>query len=296
MTLRLPTDPDRPVLLAGPTASGKSELALAAAEGSGALIVNADALQVYDGFRVLTARPSEADEARAEHALYGHVPMARSYSVGAWLEDMRALLAEQAGRPLIIVGGTGLYFTALTEGLAEIPAVPAEVRAAHDALVARAGPGAVAAELARDDPETAARIRLDNPRRVQRAWEVLRATGRGLSWWQRQAARPPLLPLARTAPFVVEIDRDRLAARIEARFRAMVEAGALDEVAALLDRWNPALPGFRAIGAAELRAHLLGEIGLDEAIARGVIATRQYAKRQRSWFRSRMRGWQPIRR
>lgn len=288
-----PLDLSRPVLLAGPTASGKSALALQAAETTGALIVNADALQVYEGWRILTARPSPGDEERAEHALYGHVPMDRVYSVGAWLDDVGRVLAANPDRPVIIIGGTGLYFSALTEGLAEIPPVPAKVRAAHDALVAAGGAAAVVAELERDDPETAARIRLDNPRRVQRAWEVLRATGKGLSTWQARAAQP-LLPRTRCNAYLLNPAREVLARRIADRFDAMIDAGALEEVRGNLAGWDDTLPAYRAIGAAELRAFLEGRLTRDAAVERAVIATRQYAKRQRSWFRARMQGWHNI--
>jgi tRNA dimethylallyltransferase len=277
--------PDRPVLIAGPTASGKSALALAIAEQGGGIVVNADALQVFSCWRVLTARPSAADVARAPHALYGHVPCDRAYSVGQWLRELRPLLAGPE-RP-IIVGGTGLYFAALTEGLAEIPQTPPDLRAEADARIAAGEVARLCAEL---DAETRARIDTANPIRVQRAWEVQRATGRGLAAWQDETP-PPLLPLARTVPIVVEAPRDWLNARIERRFAAMLDKGALDEARALLPHWSPALPGAKAIGASELVAHLRGEISLQEATARATLATRRYAKRQRSWFRGRMGEW-----
>lgn len=278
-------DPARPVLIAGPTASGKSALALRIAESAGGVIVNADALQVWDCWRVLTARPSVAEEARARHRLYGHLPRGGVWSVGHWLRAVAPLLSG-ADRP-IIVGGTGLYFTALTEGLAEIPETPAEVRAEADARVARQGSAALLADI---DPATAARIDRKNPARIQRAWEVQRATGRGLAAWQSETP-PPLLPLAASTAIVLDADRDWLAGRIDRRFEAMVAAGALDEVRAVLDDWDPAALWARAIGAPELVAHLSGRVPLSEAIARAQAASRQYAKRQRSWFRSNMRGW-----
>jgi tRNA dimethylallyltransferase len=188
----------------------------------------------------------------------------------------------------VIVGGTGLYLTALTEGLAEVPPVPPAVRAEADARLAAGGLSAMLADV---DAATAARIDRVNPARVQRAWEVLRATGRGLAAWQ-DAGAAPLLPLASAEAILLAPDRDRLAARIDRRFAAMLDAGALDEVRALLPVWAPAAPWARAIGAPELAAHLRGEIGLAEAAARARAATRQYAKRQRTWFRSRMGGWQ----
>ena len=277
-----------PVLIAGPTASGKSGLALKLAERQGGVIVNADALQVYACWRVLTARPSAADEALVPHRLYGHVGRDQDYSVGHWLREVAQVLASDA-RP-IIVGGTGLYFTALTEGLAAIPAIPAQVRAEGDA---RRRAGDVAGMLAGLDPATRAAIDPQNPARVQRAWEVLRATGRGLADWQA-ATGPALLPLARAQALVLAPDPAWLGARIDARFDAMMAAGALDEVRAQLPHWNPAQPSARAIGARELVAYLRGEIGRDQAVALARIASRQYAKRQRTWFRSRMAGWPAV--
>ena len=277
-----------PVLIAGPTASGKSGLALELAERQGGVIVNADALQVYACWRVLTARPSAADEALVPHRLYGHVGRDQDYSVGHWLREVAQVLASDA-RP-IIVGGTGLYFTALTAGLAAIPAIPAMVRAEGDA---RRRAGDVAGMLAGLDPATRAAIDPQNPARVQRAWEVLRATGRGLADWQA-ATGPALLPLARAQALVLAPDPAWLGARIDARFDAMMAAGALDEVRAQLPHWNPAQPSARAIGARELVAYLRGEIGRDHAVALARIASRQYAKRQRTWFRSRMAGWPAV--
>ncbi|SMX35733.1 tRNA (adenosine(37)-N6)-dimethylallyltransferase MiaA [Maliponia aquimaris] len=281
-------DPARPVLIAGPTACGKSALALAIAEAQGGVIVNADAIQVYRDWRVLTARPTAADEARAPHALYGHVPGDRAYSVGDWLRDVAPLLSGDA-RP-IIVGGTGLYFTALTEGLAEIPPTPPAIRAEGETLLATRGLPALTAEL---DPLTAARIDLNNPARVARAWEVQRATGRGIADWQADTP-PPLLPLSRATALVVEAPKAWLTPRIETRFRAMVAGGALDEARANRPGWTPDRPSAKAIGAAELMAHLDGEITLEEVISRATILTRQFAKRQRTWFKARMSAWQPV--
>jgi tRNA dimethylallyltransferase len=278
---------EAPVLLAGPTASGKSALALEVADRLGGQIVNADALQVFADWRILTARPSPTDEAACPHRLYGHVPGATPYSVGQWLRDLRPLLGET--RP-IIVGGTGLYFTALTEGLAEIPETPPEVRAEADARLADHGPTPLLAEL---DPATAARIDRLNPVRIQRAWEVQRTTGRGLAAWQDDTG-PPLLPLPKASAFLIPGDRDWLAPRIAHRFDAMLETGVLDEARANLAAWSPALPSAKAIGAAELVAHLKGDLPLDIARDRILALTRQYAKRQRTWFRARMSAWFPV--
>lgn len=281
-------DPDKPVLIAGPTASGKSALALVIAEAQGGVIVNADALQVWDCWRVLSARPSAADEARAPHALYGHLPRGADWSVGHWLRAVAPLLTGRE-RP-IITGGSGLYLSALTEGLAEIPPVPAAVRAEADALITARGPAAMLAAL---DPATAARIDPLNPARIRRAWEVQRATGRGLAGWQDDTGPALLAPEACTR-LVIEADRDWLAARIDRRFAAMVAAGALEEVRALLPDWDATALWSRAIGAPELVAHLSGAITLEAAITAAETASRRYAKRQRSWFRARMGDWRRI--
>jgi tRNA dimethylallyltransferase len=278
---------DRAVLIAGPTASGKSALALRIAEAQGGVIVNADALQVYDGWRILTARPSPEDEARAPHILYGHVPFEAEYSVGDWLRAVRPLLSGKA-RP-IFVGGTGLYFRALTEGLAEIPAIPPEIRAEADAMT----DADLLAALDQVDPELAARIDRQNRARVQRGWEVWRATGRPLSAWQAETA-PPDLALEDAVPLVIDADRDWLNERIALRFDTMLEQGALEEARANLHRWDAAGGARKAIGAPELIAHLKGDITLAEAREAAIIASRQYAKRQRTWFRARMGGWRSV--
>lgn len=275
---------DQPVLIAGPTASGKSALALRIAEQNGGVILNADALQVFDGWRILTARPSAQDEAQAPHKLYGHVPYDAEYSVGHWLRDITPFL-ESGPRP-IIVGGTGLYFTALTEGLAEIPATPPEVRAEADRIT-------LPELIAGLDENTCSRIDLNNRARVQRAWEVLRATGRPLADWQDDTP-PPLLPLKNAKALCFTPEKEWLNERIARRFDLMIAEGALEEARDMLPKWNPKLLSSKAIGAPELIAHLKGELTLEEARERAVIATRQFAKRQRTWFRARMRAWEII--
>lgn len=283
---QLPDIPaDRPVLIAGPTASGKSALALEIAQQAGGQIINADAIQVFGNWRVLTARPSPEEEAQALHRLYGHVPRDGTYSVGHWLRDVAPLLTD-GPRP-IIVGGTGLYFSALTDGLAEIPPTPPEVRAEADARQAREGLTPLLADL---DPETLSRIDQQNPMRVQRAWEVQRTTGRTLAAWQDDTP-PPLLPLTQVTALVVDAPKDFLDPRIERRFEAMITQGALDEARANLPDWDPAHLSSKAIGAPELIAHLQGDLSLNAARDAAVIATRQYAKRQRTWFRARMKNW-----
>lgn len=275
----------RHVVIAGPTASGKSALALQIAEATGGTIVNADALQVWSCWRVLSARPSCQDESRAPHALYGHVAPGADYSVGHWLRELAAL----KGR-LIITGGTGLYLTALTEGLAEIPPTPPEIRARADARLAAEGAPALLAEL---DAPTAARIDKLNPARIQRAWEVLQATGRGLAEWQ--ATTPaPLIGADQALRLVLDVPPARLAERIALRFDLMMEGGAVEEARAVLPYWDPAALWAKAIGAPELIAHLRGELTRQEARDLAVIATRQFAKRQRSWFRNRMKHWQRV--
>ncbi|WP_187430060.1 tRNA dimethylallyltransferase [Roseobacter fucihabitans] len=275
---------ERPVLIAGPTASGKSALALEIAARHGGVIVNADASQVYDCWRILTARPSPAEEAGAPHRLYGHKSARAPYSTGHWLREVSALL-EGEHRP-IIVGGTGLYFTALTQGLADIPQTPEAIRAQGDAMEMQALLDAL-------DQETRTRIDIANRARVQRAWEVQRATGRSLIEWQRQTP-PAILPTAQADTVVIDTDRDWLNTRIEMRIDQMIAAGAVEEARAVQPDYDPTLPAHRAIGAPELMAHLRGEISLKEACQRINIATRQFAKRQRTWFRSKMSDWPPF--
>ena len=280
---RLGVQPDRPVLIAGPTASGKSALAALIAREQGGVIVNADALQVYRRWRILTARPSAAEETALPHALYGDVGDRQGWSTGHWLRAVQGLLP---GPRLIVVGGSGLYFRALTEGLAEVPPTPPDVRAKGDALDL---PALVAAL----DPATAARIDLRNRARVQRAWEVLVATGQGLAVWQ---GAPHTAPLPRTGAtaLVLTPPVGWLDTRIARRFDAMLAHGALEEVRAALPDWDPGLPSARAIGAAELVGFLQGSLTLDQARSAAIVATRQYAKRQRTWFRARMQGWHAV--
>jgi tRNA dimethylallyltransferase len=277
---------EAPVLIAGPTASGKSALAMELAARDGRLVINADALQVYANWCILTARPSPADEAALPHALYGHVARDQPYSVGHWLRDLAPLLT----RPVVIVGGTGLNFSALTRGLAEVPDVPAAIRAEADARRTSGGATALFAEL---DPETAARIDRKNPVRIQRAWEVLRATGRGLAAWQ-DATPAPLLPLSQAEALVLVPDVDWLNTRIDRRFQGMLADGGLEEARANLPDWDPKRPSSKAIGAPELIAHLKGMLSLKDAAAAATLASRQYAKRQRTWFRSNMKAWRQL--
>lgn len=289
MSPALPAMPlDQPVLIAGATASGKSALALSIAQSQGREIVNADALQVFDAWPILTARPSSDDLALAIHHLYGHVPEDASYSVGQWLRDVEPHL--QINPAPVIVGGTGLYFMAMTEGLADIPPTDPEIRAEADAKLANEGIAALLSDL---DRESAERLDAQNPVRVQRAWEVQRQTGRGIADWQDRTG-PPRIPTTACVPIHLTADPAWLAQRIDTRFDQMLDAGALDEARAMNQRWNAALQSSRAIGAAELIAAVRGDQSMSEAIAQAKQATRQYAKKQRTWFRRRMREWHVV--
>jgi len=274
-----------PILIAGPTASGKSALAMEIAERFGGAILNADAFQIYSNWRVLTARPSKVDEYKAPHFLYGHIAPNAAYSVGHWLAEITPLL-NASPRP-IITGGTGLYFQALTKGLANIPPIPPEIRKAAQEEISKKGLDALLSGL---DSATKSKIDCKNPMRVQRAWEVQKATGRSIAVWQASTPKP-LLPVARCITLLCDVDKEWLNQRIENRFHKMIEEGALDEAAANLPSWSADLPASRAIGARQLIAHLRGEMSLNNAIEEATIATRQYAKRQRTWFRSKMKHW-----
>ena len=274
-----------PILIAGPTASGKSALAMEIAERFGGAILNADAFQIYSNWRVLTARPSKVDEDKAPHFLYGHIAPDAAYSVGHWLAEITPLL-NASPRP-IITGGTGLYFQALTKGLANIPSIPPEIRKAAQEEISKKGFEALLSGL---DAATKSQIDCKNPMRVQRAWEVEKATGRSIAVWQASTPKP-LLPVTRCITLLCDVDKDWLNQRIQNRFHKMIEEGALDEAAANLPSWSADLPASRAIGAHQLIAHLRGEMSLSKAIEEATIATRQYAKRQRTWFRSKMDNW-----
>ena len=281
------------VLIAGPTASGKSALALVLAEKYGGVIVNADSMQVYRDLRIITARPTPDEEARAPHRLYGHVDAAENYSVGRWCVDVQATLAEaeRAGRMAIVVGGTGLYFKALTQGLAAVPPTPAEIRVAVRARLAANGAQSLHAELQQRDPAMAVRLKPGDGVRVARALEVFEATGRSLAEWQRDGM-PGILKPEHAAKIFLTPDRAELHRRIDARFDAMLGAGALDEVRALDARGlDPLLPAMKAHGVPWLRRYLRGEITLEAAATGAKQDTRRYTKRQLTWFRNQMPGW-----
>jgi tRNA dimethylallyltransferase len=281
------------VLIAGPTASGKSALALGLAERLGGVIVNADSMQVYRDLRIITARPSAEDEARIPHRLYGFVDAAEDYSVGRWCRDVDETLKEikQQGRMPILVGGTGLYFKALTTGLAAVPPIPAAVRADVRARLQRDGAPALHAELVLKDPATAARLMVNDRSRIARALEVVLATGRPLSDWHKEGM-PALLDPADAVKVFLTCERKELVRRIERRFAAMLRDGALDEVKRLAARGlDPLLPAMKAHGVPWLIRHLKGEMTLDEAAAGAIMDTRRYTKRQVTWFRNQMADW-----
>ncbi len=280
----------RALLIAGPTATGKSAVALALAKRFGGIIVNADSMQVYRDLRMLTARPSEAEEREAPHRLFGEIDGAENFSVGLWLARAGAILAENAGRsaPILFVGGTGLYFRALTQGLSDIPRVPEDVRAAVRADAEGLPTPSLHARLTERDPVTAARLRPSDRQRVLRALEVVAATGRPLAAFQGAREAPALAP-GQWAGLFLSPERAALNARIEARFEAMLREGAIEEVAALMRRGlDPTLPVMRAHGAPHLIAHLRGEVTLAEAADLAVRDTRRYAKRQFTWARHQM--------
>jgi tRNA dimethylallyltransferase len=278
------------ILIAGPTASGKSAMALALAEREGGVIVNADSMQVYSVLDVLTARPTAADTRRAPHELYGHVHPSVSYSTGTWLREVAQLAADgklSARRP-IFVGGTGLYFRGLVEGLSEMPAIPADVRERWRGRLADEGAAALHGVLARDDPEAAAGVRPTDGQRIVRALEVLEASGRSIRAWHAERGRP-LIDSATARFVVIEPPRAMLRQRIAQRFSRMIAAGAIEEVQRLLAfGLDPSLPAMKAIGVRELGMVIGGEIALDEAERLAVVATAQYAKRQFTWFRNQL--------
>jgi len=278
------------ILIAGPTASGKSRLALDLARRENGVIVNTDSMQVYDVLRVLTARPSHDDLRAAPHLLYGHVHPSIAYSTGAWLRDVRALVDRGAfdGKTPIFVGGTGLYFRALVEGLSQMPDIPQAIRDRWRYKLGEDGPARLHRVLMEQDPVVALRLNAGDGQRIVRALEVLEASGRSIRDWQAETA-PPLIDQSSVRMFQIEIDRAVLVDRIEKRFDQMMVAGAIGEVRALLDlRLDPALPAMRAIGVPELSSYLAGDCPLAAAVEKAKASTRQYAKRQATWFRHQL--------
>lgn len=274
------------ILLAGPTASGKSSLALRMAEASGLEIVNADALQVFSDWRILTARPSREDEVKSRHHLYGHVPGDHAYSTGEWLRDVAAILKRG---PAIVVGGTGLNFTSLTDGLADIPPVPEAITQIARARLAEEGHIRMAREL---DSATREKIDLANPMRVFRAWTVHKATGRGLAAWHQDTPAPILQDAHHR--LLIDAPPDWLTPRIEHRFEMMIDDGLIEEGRRNIDDFRADLPSSKAIGAGELIDFCKGQLSIDQLRDTIVVETRQYAKRQRTWFRNRFKSWTRI--
>lgn len=284
------------ILIAGPTASGKSALALALAGRIGGHVINADAMQVYRDLRILTARPSPEDEERAPHRLYGHIDAAVNYSVGHYLRDVGEAIGEarRLRRVPILVGGTGLYFKALTRGLSAIPPIPKSVRDRVREALATHGPEVLHAELGRRDPGAAARLKPRDRIRIARALEVIEATGRPLADWHQETAAPILDP-SRAVRLFLTPERATLYARIDARFAQMLAAGALEEVRVLAEReLDPLLPAMKAHGVPWLIRHLRGEISLAEAAVQAQADTRHYAKRQFTWFRHQLPDWPQV--
>ena len=279
-------NPNTPILIAGQTASGKSHLALQVAAKHGGTIINADASQVYNNWRILTARPSIEDEAKINHKLYGHIDGVTEYSVGTWIKEIRETLLSNS-RP-IIVGGTGLYFSALTSGLVDIPEIPETIRQEATSKIAKNGFESLVREI---DEETAEKIDKNNPMRVQRAWEVLRSTGRGLNSWHRETPEPTL-DINKCKAILIDGEVSLINDRINKRFDQMIEQGLIQEAKNNLATWNKMNPSSKAIGAQELIAYLNNKISIDELREQILIATRQYAKRQRTWFRSKMKSWE----
>jgi tRNA dimethylallyltransferase len=286
------------ILIAGPTASGKSALAVQLAERHGGIVVNADSMQGYSVLDVLTARPGAADLARAPHHLYGHVHPSVAYSTGAWLRDVTKLIDDHVitERPAIFVGGTGLYFRALAEGISEMPEIAPSIRDRWRHALREQGAAGLHDLLMKEDPAAAITLRATDSQRIVRALEVLDASGRSILEWQ--AARgQPLIDRESAHFFVIEPERAELVGRIERRFDGMIEQGALEEVAELCAlRLDPALPAMKAIGVRELQAAMEDKMPIPEAIERAKIATRQYAKRQATWFRHQFDGqWTRVR-
>ena len=277
------------ILIAGPTASGKSALALALGEKHGGVIINADSMQVYRDLRIITARPTPEEEALVPHRLYGHVDAAENYSVGRWCNEADAALAKPGDNSMaIVVGGTGLYFNALTRGIAKMPPIPAAIRDDVRGRLLSEGVAALYGELVARDPKAAARLKPNDRARITRALEVALATGRSIVDWQDRN-KPASVDLACAAKVFLMPDREELARRIDARFDAMMAAGALEEIRALAARkLNPALPAMKAHGVPWLLRHLAGEAALEEAIAHAKLETRQYTKRQATWFRNQL--------
>ena len=279
---------NKPILLVGPTASGKSKLAMSLAIKLKRHIVNADSLQVYSNWRILTARPTAEDEEIIQHHLYGHKTPDEEYSVGHWLRELSEILKNN--KKLIIVGGTGLYFTALTEGLVNIPKISNKVKNMSKKKLNDNGIASLLKDL---DNETLENIDNNNPMRVTRAWEVFHETGKSLKKWQSET-EPAILPKSECHPLVINPGKADLDEKIRLRFEQMIKMGAMNEAKKNLRNWNENLITNKALGASELISYLKGELSINQAIENASIATRQYAKRQKTWIKARMADWRDI--
>lgn len=284
----------RALLIAGPTASGKTAMAIARSADEKSLIINTDSMQVYDVLNIISARPNAEELAQAPHKMYGYVPPSVRFSTGAWLRDVEVLIQQEGAnyQKLIFVGGTGLYFDALTNGFAQIPEIPQEVIQQVEEVIQPLDAKGRAKLLAEKDPEMAKRLQAPDPQRVARAISVIEATNKSLAQWQDEPNEPSILQGYDIEKIVLNPERDVLRERIALRFRLMMQAGAIEEVEAINAlKLDPTLPAMRAIGVPEISAYLRGEMDLEEATEKSIIATNQYAKRQRTWFRNRMKDW-----
>ena len=287
----------RALLIAGPTASGKTAMAIARSADEKSLIINTDSMQVYDVLNIISARPNSEELAQAPHKMYGYVPPATRFSTGAWLRDVEALIQQEGAdyQKLIFVGGTGLYFDALINGFAQIPEIPNEVVQQVEEVIQPLDSHGRAKLLAEKDPEMAKRLQAPDPQRVARAISVIEATNKSLAQWQDEPNEPSVLEGFEIEKIVLNPERDVLRERIALRFKLMMQAGAIEEVEAINAlKLDPTLPAMRAIGVPEISAYLRGEMDLEEATEKSIIATHQYAKRQRTWFRNRLIDWQWI--
>jgi len=287
----------RALLIAGPTASGKTAMAIARSADEKSLIINTDSMQVYDVLNIISARPNAEELAQAPHRMYGYVSPSVRFSTGAWLRDVDALIQQEGAdyQKLIFVGGTGLYFDALINGFAQIPEIPNEVIQQVEEVIQPLDAQGRSKLLAEKDPEMAKRLQAPDPQRVARAISVIEATNKSLAQWQDEPNEPSILEGFEIEKIVLNPERDVLRERIALRFKFMMQAGAIEEVEAINAlKLDPTLPAMRAIGVPEISAYLRGEMDLEEATEKSIIATHQYAKRQRTWFRNRMKDWQWI--
>ena len=288
----------KPILLTGCTGTGKSKLAIELAKLNDSIIINADSMQVYRCLRILTSRPSDNDINKFPHALYGHIDCHKNYSVGAWLREIENLLnyAKDNNLRPIIVGGTGLYFSLLVNGLSNIPTISSHVRGAAN-QIKKNSPNKFVQDLKRFDPEALIDMDLSNKVRLQRAWEVYTQTGKSIRVWQKEYTQKPLLELSSVHPIILSCDRKLLDKRIELRFKRMSERGVINEIERIIygkEIFSGEELIFRAIGFSEIKSHIRGDLTLEATETVVKLRTRQYAKRQRTWFKNQLKGWQKV--